>query len=510
MRIVRPRHSVAVIFPLHDHRGFGLKALRAWQQQRDAVSKCEFIVVGSGQRGLERLIQQHLGTSDTFVRCQTLNEASLYNAGAAVATAEWLLFTESHVLPTANTLSMLATRLENDDVDAAVLGSRHEIRSRFSQVDAALCEREQAGPMRAMGLWRCVGLRGFLVRRDLFEKLGRFQERYFRFAETVFALRLVVAKHRLVEFQDVVVRHVDSDSISEIWFAMKMGRLGACRFHEDEPELAAAGFGCAAPPRSLCSTTPAQAHRLWRQVFRVLRDGHLTLALQLLRLALPTASTAIGGWWAVWLAASLRAAGTHLMFLAMLYGRRRGVPATDMALIEGYALLRQRCAEVGAVLYEQEAEQRLESHPERVVEALQATDLHRHGIGFFPPEAWHGEAYCWSRPQAAIRLARPSGPSVIRLDIRPTGRWTPRRPQLSLDGRLLPAEAVVEHDGWLDVHVGESDSGQREMMLSWKCRPFRPARAGLADARSLGLAVISVTTMAASQREPREISRTAA
>ena len=36
MRIVRPRHSVAVIFPLHDHRGFGLKALRAWQQQRDA------------------------------------------------------------------------------------------------------------------------------------------------------------------------------------------------------------------------------------------------------------------------------------------------------------------------------------------------------------------------------------------------------------------------------------------------------------------------------------------
>ena len=181
-----------------------------------------------------------------------------------------------------------------------------------------------------------------------------------------------------------------------------------------------------------------------------------------------------------------------------------------MALIEGYALLRQRCAEVGAVLYEQEAEQRLESHPERVVEALQATDLHRHGIGFFPPEAWHGEAYCWSRPQAAIRLARPSGPSVIRLDIRPTGRWTPRRPQLSLDGRLLPAEAVVEHDGWLDVHVGESDSGQREMMLSWKCRPFRPARAGLADARSLGLAVISVTTMAASQREPREISRTAA
>lgn len=507
---MRPRPSIAVIFPLHDNRGVGLKALRAWQHQRHDVSKCEIIVVGSGQRRLEQLIQQHLTAADTFVSCQTLNEASLYNAGASAATAEWLLFTESHVLPAVNTLSMLAMRLENEGIDAAVLGSHHETRSRFSQVDAALCEREQAGPMRAMGLWRCVGLRGFLVRRDLFAKLGRFQERYFRFAETAFALRLVAAKYRLVEFQDVVVRHVDSDSISEIWFAMKMGRLGACRFHEEEPELAAVGFGCAVPPRSLCSTTPAQARRLWRQVFRVLRGGHLTAALQLLRLALPTAPTAVGGWWAAWLSASLRATGTHLMFLAMLYGDRRDVPATDMALIDRYALLRQRCAEVGAVLYEQEAERRQKSQPGDAVNALRAVDLHRHGIGFFPPEVWQGEAYCWSRPQAAIRIARPSGPSVIRLDIRPTGRWAPRRPQISLDGRPLPAEAVMEHDGWLDVHVGEFAAGQREMMLSWKCCPFRPARAGLADARSLGLAVISVTTMAASQRETREVSRTAA
>lgn len=53
-------HSVTVIFPLHDNRGVGLKALRAWQQQRHDVSKCEIIVVGSGQRRLEPLIQKHL------------------------------------------------------------------------------------------------------------------------------------------------------------------------------------------------------------------------------------------------------------------------------------------------------------------------------------------------------------------------------------------------------------------------------------------------------------------
>lgn len=500
-------HSVTVIFPLHDNRGVGLKALRAWQQQRHDVSKCEIIVVGSGQRRLEPLIQKHLAASDTFVTCHTLNEATLYNVGASAATADWLLFTESHVIPAENALAMLARRLEARDTDAAVLGSSHEIRNRFSQVDAALCEREQAGPMRAIGLWRCVGLRGFLVRRELFEKLGGFREPYFRFAETAFALRLVAANHRLVEFQDVVLRHVDSDSIGEIRFAMKMGRLGACRFHEDEPELAAAGFGCAAPPRSLYSTTPAQAHRLWRQVLRSLRDGQLVAAWQFFRVALPTLSTAVGGWWATWLAASLRAAGTHLVFLTMLYGRRRFVPATDAALIDQYALLRQRCAELGAVVYEQEADRRQKSQSLDAVDTLRAADLDRHGIGFFPPEVWQGEAYCWSRPRAAIRVSRPSGTSVIRLDIRPTGRWAPRRPQLYLDGRPLPAEAVVEHDGLLDVHIGDVDAGEGEVILSWNCRRFRP---GFGDPRHLGLAVISATAMAASRCGLREIRRAAA
>lgn len=503
-------HSVAVIFPLHDNRGVGLKALRAWQQQRHEVSKCEIIVVGSGQRRLEPLIQKHLAASGTFVACPTLNEATLYNAGASAATADWLLFTESHVIPEENALATLASRLAAQDADAAVLGSTHGIRSRFSQVDAALCEREQAGPMRAIGLWRCVGLRGFLVRRRLFEHLGRFQERYFRFAETAFALRLVAEGHRLADFQDVVVRHVDSDSISEIWFAMKMGRLGACRFHEEEPELAAAGFGCAAPPRSPCSTTPSQARRLWRPILQCLREGHLAAAWQLGRLALPAMPTAVGGWWAERTAATLRVWTAYLEFVVMLYGSRRCVPATDAALIGQYALLRQRCAEVGAVLYEWEADGREKSPPIAAVNSLLATDLDRHGVGFFPPEVWQGKTYCWSRPRGGIRIVRPVGASLIRLDIRPTGQWAPRRPQLYLDGRPLPAEAVVEHDGLLDVHVGDSDASEGETILSWHCRPFRPARVGLADHRQLGLAVISATVMATSRCDPRETLRAAA
>lgn len=507
---MQSNHSVAVIFPLHDNRGVGLKALRAWQQQRHAVSKCEIIVVGSGQRRLEPRVQKHLAASDTFITCRTWNEASLYNAGAAAATADWLLFTESHVIPAENAMAMLASRLEAQNADAAVLGSTHGVRSRFSEVDAALCEREQAGPMRAIGLWRCVGLRGFLVRRHLFEQLGRFQERYFRFAETAFALRLVAAGYRLADFHDVVVRHVDSDSINEIWFAMKMGRLGACRFHEAEPTLATAGFGSAVPPRSPCVTTPSQARRLWRQILQCLRNGQLAAACELGRLALPSAPTAVGGWWTEQMAATLRVWRAYLEFMAMLHGSHRFVPATDTTLLDHYALLRQRCAEVGAVQYQREVDQREKAGRLAAVDSLQAGDLEHYGFGFFPSEVWQGRSYCWSRPRGGIRVLCPPGASTIRLDIRPTGQWGARRPRLYVNGSPLPAGAAVERDGLLDVHLGDADAPGGDTILSWTCRPFRPARAGLADTRRLGLAVIGATAMAGGKWKSRVVRSDAA
>ncbi|NBS33028.1 MAG: hypothetical protein EBS83_09565 [Planctomycetia bacterium] len=393
---VRPNHSVAVIFPLHDNRGFGLQALRAWQQQR---------------------LRKQLSAPDSLVNCRTLNEAKLYNAGAAVATADWLLFSESHVVPAKNMLSRLTERLKDETVDAAVLGSAHETRGRFSQVDAALCEREHAGPMRAVGLWRCVGLRGFLVRRRVFEQLGCFVERYYRFAETAFALRLVAANYHLSHFQDVVVRHIDSDSVGEIFFAMKMGRLGACRFHEMEPELAAAGFGCSSPPLSPSSTSPLQARRLWHQTFRHLRAGRFSAAWQFVQLALPVAPSAVGGWWFERLVASARAHVAHAVFRGMLHGSYSRRPATD-------------------------------------------------------------------------------SDAVIQLDIRPTGHLTPRKPQFFLDGRALPSEAIVERNGRLEILLGDADASGGRVLLSWVCRSFRPARAGLADHRELGVALIAATVTA--------------
>jgi len=493
---VRPNHSIAVIFPLHDNRGFGLQALRAWQQQRHDVSSLEIIVVGSGQRRLESRVRKQLSAPDSLVNCRTLNEAKLYNAGAAVAKADWLLFSESHVVPAKNMLSRLMERLKDETVDAAVLGSTHETRGRFSQVDAALCEREHAGPMRAVGLWRCVGLRGFLVRRRVFEQLGCFVERYYRFAETAFALRLVAANYHLSHFQDVVVRHIDSDSVGEIFFAMKMGRLGACRFHEMEPELAAAGFGCSSPPLSPSSTNPLQARRLWYQTFRHLRAGRFSAAWQFVQLALPVVTSAVGGWWFERLVASARAHVAHAVFRGMLHGSYSGRPVTDSDLLDQYALLRRRCAEVGAVQYQRETAGRKRVEEPAALPSLRPTDLGQHGVGFFPPEVWQGKAYCWSRPRGGIYILRPPGAAVIRLDIRPTGHWTPRKPQFFLDGRALPSEAIVERNGRLEILLGDADASGGRVLLSWVCRSFRPARAGLADHRELGVALIAATVTA--------------
>jgi hypothetical protein len=491
----------SVVIPLHDDRGVALKAIQGWIGQRTALVPFEIIVVDSGRPKLARQVAKLLAAGDQLIHEPSANEALLYNAGSKIATADWLVFSEPHVIPRPGAATALAVRLSNSDCDAAVLGTAHGVRSRFAAVDAALFDRE-ISTMRALGLWRSVGLRGFLIRRETFNGLGRFTEDYLRFAETVLAIRLIESSCRLEEFSDVVLEHFDTDGPSELLSAMAIGRLGACRFWAAEPQLASKYFGSPTPPSMDGLVDPKVAREVWRELLKSLSRWEFRSAFNLASLAGPKFFSALFGWRGQLWNARWRAWSASLRFLTMLHvTHRRHSGADCQPLLDQYLHLRKQCADIGSVQFH------AEQGPEGPLlndysNSVEAEALLTSGINFFSPEVWQGECYCWSAPQAAVLFPKVSPNCRIRLDARPTGGWLARRPRLFLNGRRISADDVTETDGIVDVMIrADACPARTRAILSWKCDPFVPASAGLADRRKLGIALIRGTVVSSEAAE---------
>jgi hypothetical protein len=209
---------------------------------------------------------------------------------------------------------------------------------------------------------------------------------------------------------------------------------------------------------------------------------------------------ALLGWKAAELSTRGRVIAAHLRLLTMLYGTHAWRAVADCpAVLDQYVRLRECCADVGAVQFQREQDPPAGVEDSLAASEITADSLIDCGVHFFSPEVWQGEAYCWSAPRAAVRLLLPPGEVVIRLDARPTGRWLSRRPKLYLDGVRIPAQQVSEESGIVQVRVGHAQSRGGDVLLSWSCRPFVPARSGLADRRKLGVALIGVRAERQSQ-----------
>lgn len=484
--MLTPAPKFTVILPLHDHRGIILEAIAAWVHQRGCNCDFQIVVIDAGQARLARRVAKLLAPDDRVVHCQSTNEATLYNAGAAAATSNWLVFSESHVLPEEGAVAALEKRFMADDCDAALLGSTHGVRSRFSRVDAALGDKESS-QTKAMGLWRTVGLRGFAIRKEVFASLGTFNEEYFRFAETALAIHLVDRGFRLSEFNEVKLRHYDIDSLGELLTAMTLGRLGNCRFWDSEPELAHRYFGGGPPLSEGSITNPSLVRSINRAATMAICKGRLRCAWRLWRVLHPFRLESTFGWEGAILRSQVVAYATYLKCLSALYITRRHEDARNApSALQQYSDLRRKCARPGVLRYQRELEARQN-------EALDADQIYVRGAGFFPPENWQGHSYCWSLPSAAILIPQMQQGGQIRIDARPTGGWLVRRPRLYIDGKRIPNDRVSEDEGILTIDLDTTrNTSHTESVLSWDCQAFVPASAGLPDSRKLGIAMIDL------------------
>ncbi len=486
-----------LIFPLYDDRSQALKAVELWTAQRTAEAQFELIIVDAGQRKLASKILPMLGANDRIIECRSQNEATLYNIGARAARSKWIVFSESHVLPAQDCVESLVKALLRDDFDAATLGSAHVVRSRFSDIDSRLFGVEQSA-VRELGLWRCVGLRGFVTRRELFEKLGGFNEDYFRFCETVYAIQLDRASYRLIELPKVIVAHVDTDSLAELARAMYFGQLGFCRFWEDDPTLASKYFGGTMKTHCGQWTNSMQARALFTASVKHLRYGQFRGATALLKQGLVKLPIAFAGGKAHAIYSLCRTMYESALFYGSLaLWNQKGPPELAAALTNRYQRIRAGFARLGAIRFQSETDQSASrQRPAREL-TLDANRLQELSCSFYPSEFWMGQSYCWSRPAALLKLPLRSGQYLVSLDIRPTGQLSVRQPRFFVEGKLIRRENTEETNGCFNLRFACGDNPT----ITWTCVPFEPRLHGLMDQRKLGIAIIGVNAVACKSNE---------
>jgi hypothetical protein len=126
----------------------------------------------------------------------------------------------------------------------------------------------------------------------------------------------------------------------------------------------------------------------------------------------------------------------------------------------------------------------------RAVDELGPGDI----VGVHNREEFQGRRFRWTEPVAMIRIAPRQNPCELRLE---TGgiRGDPLASLIAvvIAGRALPGKYCTSDDrGTLTVHLPAPFAAAAKDGVVLVCNPLSPARAGIPDARTLGLPVTSI------------------
>ena len=478
-----------MILPLGDHRGLAAASARAWAGQTLPADDYEIVAAdGGGDPGLTADVRRALREGDRLLPFPGRSEIELYQGGAAAARGRTLLFTESHCLPEPDAAEELVCHLDETGARAACLASGHLKRGGLAPLEAALGDRTitRCPPER---WWAVASLRGFAVRRTLFDDVGGFQTRLGRFAETVLALELERRGCRGLVAPGAVVNHGDCTGPRELEEALQaLGRGRGRLLGGGVPatlEAALGGLDCVGPAdvdprlaRAVCRDAAAsiRAGLAGSGRWDLVRPGALAIA----RLT----PIAVAGARGEWLTGRLRAR-------IALWRCATGIGSFERRLevFRGAWRAAIRCGEI-------------ESLDRRPLPALPAPrppfTFHpgemgaEHFLGFHGRERDATGSFRWSTPAALARVALPRG--TYRLNLRlmlPPGDG---HFSLRLNGRSLPLEDVDGPRG--DAAASTSllvvpRTGEQQLVVL--ATPFEPRREGLDDDRILGIAVRRLT-----------------
>jgi hypothetical protein len=219
--------TVSIVLPIFDRRNAGWRALESALTQDAGRDACEVVVV-VGRDGASFDADPHardlLSRCDRVVRTDldtgdVAHEAALYAAGVAAARGDWVLFIEGH------------TALERDccrTIDAylrAHPGATLAWAPRFNRDATPLGRLVTLHNLRHERRAEATGTFSLgansIIRRDVLARLGGFEPRYQRFAETAILHRARAAGHAIGRIDRPLATHFNDMDVAH-WRALVM------------------------------------------------------------------------------------------------------------------------------------------------------------------------------------------------------------------------------------------------------------------------------------------------
>jgi hypothetical protein len=487
---------ISVLIPLTDPRGDSAGHIATWTNEQTLPrDRYQVVIVSAGENlAEEREVAGLLASQDVLERFPGAGLVELWNHAARLATGPWLLFTENHCQGDPGCLAAIARALEGKpDVDTLSLEIGNIGKGPHQQAAARWFDHIHAG-WAEPGQWTRLSLAGFVIHRDTFERAGPFEPRYELFCSPLLAARLNDEGARMELAEGARVLHVHNDTIQVHHEHTAHFAHGECEARASEdPLLCDRYFG---PARVLRNRQRYRAE-LARPTMGVLASSAARALLRnrqelgwLAREIGRTLPAAMGGirpyvaWenalfrWSEWAAMNLPLSPEG-RWHSYLRAHARVVRLTHLRWVDAHPEHPRIPAPVDGGRPVEE----LDEH------ALIGVDgMERDG------ERW----FRWTDPVALLRLPRPGGDSVVRID---TGglRGSPLHyvRGVYVDGRRVPPSSLRDEDGVLAFPL---PGGSREapVTVTLLSRPLEQSKVDPGDARRLGMPLFSVAVQAQS------------
>jgi hypothetical protein len=497
MNQISSRYDLSVIIPLDDDHGFGEPCVNSWNEQTHPRSRVQLVMVDPGnRRELVQRVRPRLAPHDIVVTVPSDNEGLLYERGARAAEADVVVMTEGHCIAEPYAAAEILRLFEDPEIAAINAGSTH-IEPTIIARQQSLLEHEWIALWPA-GHWRTISLRGFAIRRQVYQELGGFRPEHRRFCANAFAIELERRGLRMAPTSSPIIRHCNSPTVWDVVVTLRDAARGQIVWRtqlqdQEAPDIADRYIGGLDLWSRRGDFAPGTARMLGGSLFQsicadLLRPGgfqkakHSLAALPRLVLGMVAGPRASGFAqrlalsWAILACTAARIARRHLLAPY----RRLWCKSFDSGFAD-YAAA-------------QTVEPKWFVPRSDPVAAVSIPD--GSGAGFHARERWgdHGPLIRWSGCVFLLRLSlSPEKSHRITLDIRsdlPVGQ---RCLKVRCNGSLLPQKAVTEECEriviTLPANVCRSD-GRQDLVFT--CNAVRPSDRGEADRRRLGIALFSL------------------
>ncbi|MGD1883966.1 MAG: glycosyltransferase family 2 protein [Paracoccaceae bacterium] len=188
------RPSISVVIPAHNAEAYITECLEGVFAA--GFASHEIVVVDDASQDQTAALIQALGI-EPFVLSENRGAAGARNAGVAAAKGEIIVFVDADVVVHRDIRARILDQFRYDDAPAAIFGSYDTAPAcpaRVSRVRNLLhhhVHQINAGPMTSF--WTGLGV----IRRDVFEALGGFDEGVSMMEDIELGMRLHLACHRI-------------------------------------------------------------------------------------------------------------------------------------------------------------------------------------------------------------------------------------------------------------------------------------------------------------------------